>query len=162
MPSPNGTRRRHRMTGRRRFGNGRNVTKIDREALSVETEWAFSDRCLSEDRFLEVEADNVESNNMPRTIFVTRHHGAIEWARDRGIAAEAVDHLDIAAIQTGDTVLGTLPVHLAAAVCAKGAHYFHLEMDLPSAKRGMELSAAEMEQAGARLIPYHVVRLKGK
>ncbi|MBI1209581.1 MAG: CRISPR-associated protein Csx16 [Azospirillum sp.] len=96
---------------------------------------------------------------MPKTLFVTRHPGAVAWARRRGIEAEAVAHLDIAAVETGDTVLGTLPVHLAADLCARGARYCHLEMDVPQSLRGKELTADEMEAAGARLVSYRVEKL---
>jgi len=96
---------------------------------------------------------------MPKTLFVTRHAGALAWARRRGLAAEAVDHLDLAVIGAGDVVLGTLPVHLVAGVCAAGARYYHLELDLPPGLRGQELDADAMDRLGAALVPYHVQRL---
>lgn len=96
---------------------------------------------------------------MSKTLFVTRHAGAADWARRRGFGAVAVDHLEIATVEPGDTVLGTLPVHLAADVCARGAGYFHLEMDVPAARRGTELTPDDMDQFGAALVPYRVERL---
>lgn len=84
--------------------------------------------------------------------FVSRHPGAIEWAQRRGMTVDRwAPHLDVAEIRAGDTVIGTLPVNLAAAVCAKGAIYLNLSLNLPHAWRGRELTADELEAADARL-----------
>ena len=49
------------------------------------------------------------------TYFVSRHPGAVAWAARRGLAVDAyLAHLDPQQIQPGDTVIGILPVHLAA------------------------------------------------
>ncbi len=91
------------------------------------------------------------------TWFISRHPGALEWAANRGLAsALAIPHLDHAHIKAGDTVAGTLPVHIAARVCARGARYLHLTVDLPESARGRELSANELSLCGARLLPFHV------
>lgn len=84
--------------------------------------------------------------------FVTRHQGAREWARRRGIDATVVSHLDIADVRAGDVVIGTLPAHLAAAICERGARYVHLALELPEADRGRPLSADDMDALGARLV----------
>jgi len=95
------------------------------------------------------------------TWFVTRHAGALDWAKAHGIDdAQPIDHLDIAQIGQDDRVLGTLPVHLAAAVCARGARYLHLSLDIPEHRRGSELSAADMDAFGARLEEYRVERVE--
>ncbi len=52
--------------------------------------------------------------------FVSRHRGAISWAKKQGIEAERVEHLDILRLEPGDIVMGSLPVHLAARVCERG------------------------------------------
>lgn len=91
------------------------------------------------------------------TFFITRHPGAVEWARRQGLAVDRqLAHLDPQAVQAGDIVIGILPVHLAAQVCARGGRYLHLSLDLPPEARGRELSADELEQFGARLEGYVV------
>lgn len=91
------------------------------------------------------------------TLLITRHPGAIEWAARRGFPIDRqLDHLDPADIRAGDTVIGTLPVHLAAEVCARGGRFFNLSLDLPPETRGRELSVDELEQYGARLEEYTV------
>jgi CRISPR-associated protein Csx16 len=91
------------------------------------------------------------------TWFVSRHPGAVAWAQAQGLPVEHwVPHLDVAAVQAGDTVAGTLPMHLAAQVCARGARYLHLSLDLPPHWRGQELDARQISQAGARLERYIV------
>lgn len=95
------------------------------------------------------------------TWFVTRHTGALDWARAQGISdIQPIDHLNITEIEHGDCVLGTLPVHLAAGVCARGARYLHLSLDIPETRRGSELSAADMAAFGARLEEYKVERVE--
>ena len=105
-------------------------------------------------------AEKVAPQETGRTWFVTRHEGAREWAQRRGIAnVQMVSHLDTAAIRPGDVVIGTLPVHLAAEVCARGGRYWHLTMDVPSEARGRELTADDMERFGARLEEFEVKRV---
>jgi CRISPR-associated protein Csx16 len=96
------------------------------------------------------------------TWFVTRHPGAIEWASRQGIRVDRqIAHLDPADIQPGDTVIGTLPVNLAAEVCTRGARFFNLSLDVPPEARGRDLSADDMERFGARLEEYDVRKLAG-
>ncbi|MBS0212206.1 MAG: CRISPR-associated protein Csx16 [Proteobacteria bacterium] len=92
------------------------------------------------------------------TYFISRHPGAIDWARAQGIDAQWVRHLDLASVQSGDSVLGTLPIHLAAGVCERGARYVHLELDLPAQLRGCELDLAAMQRLSPRLVGYRVLR----
>ncbi len=94
------------------------------------------------------------------TYFVTRHAGAVEWARARGIETEHISHLDVDTIRPGDTVLGTLPVSVAAEVCARGGRYLHLTLETPLEHRGRELTAQDMEAFGAKLEEYEVKRVK--
>lgn len=92
------------------------------------------------------------------TYFVSRHSGAVEWARRRGIEARWIEHLDVSLIQAGDTVLGTLPVNLVADINERGARYFHLTMNVPQEMRGKDLSADEMEFYGAGLELFYCQR----
>jgi CRISPR-associated protein Csx16 len=92
--------------------------------------------------------------------FVTRHKGAIEWARRQGITAAHVAHLELSLLQPGDDVLGTLPVSIAADLNAMGVRYHHLDLRMPESARGGELTADDMERCGARLTEYRVVQVK--
>lgn len=92
-----------------------------------------------------------------RTFFVSRHYGAIEWAQRQGLAIdEQCAHLDPEQIQPGDLVIGTLPIHLAARICARGGRYLHLALDVPAEARGRELSVDELERHHARLQEFSV------
>lgn len=56
------------------------------------------------------------------THFVSRHPSAQEWVRAEGLPVDRVaEHLDLAEVQPGDRVLGSLPVNLAAIPCAWAA-----------------------------------------
>jgi len=91
------------------------------------------------------------------TWFITRHPGAIEWAARQGIPVDRlIAHLDTAQVHPGDTVIGTLPVNLAAGVCARGARFFNLSLNLPPEARGQELSADDLERYSARLEEYSI------
>ena len=92
--------------------------------------------------------------------FVTRHPGAVEWARQKGIEAELVSHLDVARVGAGDRVLGTLPVQMIAQINERGARYLHLEMTIPEEARGRDLSAEDMERFGARLVEYRAEKVE--
>jgi CRISPR-associated protein Csx16 len=89
--------------------------------------------------------------------FVSRHPGALEWMQQQRVPFDRHEtHLDIEAIQADDPVIGSLPVNLAAEVCARGAHYRHLSLQLAAADRGRELSASELENYEATLETYFV------
>lgn len=90
--------------------------------------------------------------------FVSRHAGAIEWMKQQTEwqIDQFVPHLDSAQIQAGDVVLGTLPLHLAAEVCERGASFYFLMLPQQFAERGIEHSAESMLAAGAKLQRFHV------
>ena len=92
--------------------------------------------------------------------FISRHAGAIEWARRRpwGARAEFIAHLDAHRVAPGDIVIGTLPVHLAEQVCARRGRYIHLLINQSENSRGRELTADDLEAAGACLAPYKVTQ----
>lgn len=108
------------------------------------------------EHFAQAEPQPRRPDQSARAFLVTRHAGALEWARRQGIDAEAVAHLDPKEIRPGDTVLGTLPVHLVAEVCAQGGRYLHLVLDLPPEARGRDLTADDMERYGAHLQEFRV------
>ncbi|NOT11623.1 MAG: CRISPR-associated protein Csx16 [Methylococcaceae bacterium] len=91
--------------------------------------------------------------------FITRHPGAIAWAKLQGITVDRqLAHLDINDIQLGDTVIGSLPVNLASEVCSRGANYVHMSLTMPEHWRGMELSVEQMMECDARLENYVINR----
>lgn len=91
------------------------------------------------------------------TWFISRHPGARAWAAEQGLRIDQyLTQFDAMRIQSGDTVIGTLPVHLAAAVCRQGARFFNLSLDLPAHWRGRELSADDLRQCQARLEAFQV------
>lgn len=89
---------------------------------------------------------------MNNTWFVSRHPGAIEWAKRCQIPVDQwVPHLSLHLVRQGDTVIGSLPVNLAAQVCALGARYGHLSLELPANLRGKELSADQLDDLHAHI-----------
>lgn len=91
------------------------------------------------------------------TFFISRHTGAKVWAEEQGLRIDQhLTHLDTSRIQRSDTVIGTLPVHLAAAICSQGARFFNLSLDLPAHWRGRELNTLELRQCNARLEAFQV------
>lgn len=91
---------------------------------------------------------------------ITRHVGALEWLQKQfSEPAVYLDHLaQIDVIHAGDTVIGTLPINLAEAVCRRGGRYLHLVIDLPMALRGQELSARQLTELNAELVEYLVCK----
>jgi CRISPR-associated protein Csx16 len=91
-----------------------------------------------------------------KPIIVSRHAGAIEWLRRRGIEGDVLSHVDYPQVVRGKLVVGNLPFHLAAEAEVVGV----IEMpDLPAEARGRDLSADEMESYGARLAWYKVEKI---
>lgn len=91
---------------------------------------------------------------------VTRHAGALEWLSRLGVQGDrVVPHLDPGWIEAGDRVVGTLPIQLVAAVCARGGRYEHISVELPVGLRGRELCADTLECHGARLESYYAERI---
>lgn len=92
------------------------------------------------------------------TWFVTRHPGAHDWALRQQLAIDHwCQHLDPSGVAAGDIVIGSLPVNLAAVICAAGARYLNLSVDLPDHARGKELSADELIGFNSRLGEYRIV-----
>lgn len=68
-----------------------------------------------------------------------------------------MSNLDVATVQPGDVIMGTLPVHLIAEFNKRGAHCWHLTMDVPESMQVGELSADDMDACGAKLGEFRVV-----
>jgi len=91
---------------------------------------------------------------------VSRHAGALDWLQSRGINADRiVTHLDPEAPAPGDTVIGTLPIHVAARLVERGVEVRFLAMELPRHLRGRELTRDEMESSNARLEAFRIERI---
>lgn len=103
----------------------------------------------------------LETVKQSRNLFVSRHSGALEWAQKTGVEInEMIPHLNINDVQPGDKVYGSLPVSLAFSVCQKGAHYFHLNLDLPQQARGIELTSEDMVKYGAFFQEFKIEKVK--
>ncbi len=88
-----------------------------------------------------------------KTIIVTRHPGAVEWLRRKGFQGEVIQHL--AEIPTEPTrVVGVLPLVLAYQLLAAGHEVYLIEFPVRNGPRGQELTAEEMEAAGAKLLRF--------
>lgn len=97
----------------------------------------------------------------PVVWLVTRHAGAREFARRQGVRWQhELPHAQVLPVEPGDKVYGTLPYRLAAAVCEVGAEFWCLEWTASPQHRGVELSADELEAAGARFVRYDVRRVE--
>jgi CRISPR-associated protein Csx16 len=91
------------------------------------------------------------------TWFISRHPGALQWAQQQGLQVDRyVAHLDAHLIEPEDTVIGSLPVNLAADVCSRGARYLHLSLELPAHFRGQELTAEQLNALGAKIQAFHI------
>ena len=90
------------------------------------------------------------------TFIVTRHAAAAEFAASRGFGdAKVVAHAGDefwSGLQSGDCVVGTLPLHLAARACAATGNPFgFLGLDVPPEMRGKELSLDDMLRCKASI-----------
>jgi CRISPR-associated protein Csx16 len=92
--------------------------------------------------------------------FVSRHPGALDWAQRNAIGFDRhVTHLALQDIAAGDSVIGSLPVNLAAEVCERGAAYWNLSLRLPAGDRGRELSGDDLQRHEAGLERYDIRKL---
>lgn len=95
------------------------------------------------------------------TYFITRHQGAIDWVRDNQVHFDVhLTHLlSLDKLKSGDTVIGTLPIHIIADINAIGVHYVHLSFNVPAHLRGVELSVEQLTKYNAALQAYDVQKL---
>lgn len=93
--------------------------------------------------------------------FISRHPGAKEWMDNNKIKYDHhITHLTDQEIKSGDTVIGSLPVNLAADICNKGAMYWNLSLEIPESSRGKELSANELNKFKAKLELFSIAKDK--
>lgn len=93
---------------------------------------------------------------MMTTWIVTRHIGAQDFLKSQGISGIFMPHLDIDVMQSGDKVVGNLPLHLISALNLKGIEYWHLCINQPLDDRGQEHSDDYLYRVGATLKCFHV------
>jgi len=90
---------------------------------------------------------------------VTRHPGALAWLHGEGVRPHrVVAHLALESVLPGDTVVGVLPLALAADLSNHGVRCLHIELPMQAADRGQELDAATMRRRGAKLVDVVVQR----
>lgn len=117
---------------------------------SGETEQQLWDR-VGNDAFCEW----VDAGRPTENLIVSRHAGAVEWLRMRGITGPVVTHATPEDVR-GRDVVGNLPLALAAEALTVTT----IDLpDLPPEQRGKDLSPEEMDAAGACLATYQVARV---
>lgn len=92
------------------------------------------------------------------TYFITRHDGALDWAKATGVAFDVhLTHLsDDTVLNAGDMVIGTLPINIVYKINQMGVRYLHLSLEIPADLRGVELSHEQLLQCKASLQEFHV------
>ncbi|AAU38247.1 unknown [[Mannheimia] succiniciproducens MBEL55E] len=68
-------------------------------------------------------------------------------------------HLDPSSIQSGDVVIGTLPIHLAADICQKGAKFYFLSVNVRAEQRGTELTCEQLVEQGCSIEAFYIQKL---
>ena len=92
--------------------------------------------------------------------FVSRHPGAIAWAKNQALPIDRwVTHLATSDVTLGDLIVGTLPMSAASTVCEKGARFFSLEIRLAEHQRGRELTEEELKHLNCTLQEFKVQRV---
>lgn len=92
---------------------------------------------------------------------VSRHSGSIAWIESSGLSVDYfVSHLSTEHQPcSGDVVIGSLPLHIVASLNNRGIRFFHMQIDIPRHKRGMELSREEVASYGIHLQEYRVFQV---
>ena len=93
-------------------------------------------------------------------IFVSRHEGAKNWVRASSYQIDRmIEHLDVSEVQSGDVVIGSLPVNMVAKICEKGAVYKHLSINTPEHLRGKNLTSSQLEELGISIEEFKVIKV---
>lgn len=87
------------------------------------------------------------------TIIVTRHQGLIDWLGQHGIHGNVIASATPDDVR-GKHVIGALPLHLAALAIDVTTVDFNCPMEL----RGKDLSAQQLDDLGAKLSTFMVVK----
>lgn len=94
------------------------------------------------------------------TWFISRHQGAIEWVKHQNIQIDRFEsHLDTSLVRAGDVVIGTLPIHLAAEICQKGARFYFLSVNVTYEQRGTELTYEQLTEQQCSIHQFWVEKL---
>lgn len=78
--------------------------------------------------------------------FVSRHAGSLQWAKQKELDFDVhLTHLSsLENLQSGDQVIGTLPINLVFELNKRGVAYTHLSLIVPLEWRGSELSVEQL------------------
>ncbi len=87
-------------------------------------------------------------------LIVTRHTGAVEWLRRKGITGKVVDSLDRHDLPQKQNVVGVLPLPLAVSLLENGCNVYLIQFPPRNGPKGADLSADEMDEAGAKLFRF--------
>lgn len=97
-----------------------------------------------------------------KIFIVTRHSGSVPVISDMlSLDSEPVvkSHWtaeDTDSLQPGDVVVGIMPIHIVAQICAKGGRFFNFTLNLPPELRGKELSREQIEDLNPQLQEFFV------
>lgn len=98
-----------------------------------------------------------------KVLFITRHEGAIHWAKAReaklGIT-EYLSHLSeetIKSLKEGDVVIGILPIQIIARLNKAGILFYALTIDVPQELRGVELTQEQMALVNCKIQNFTVL-----
>jgi CRISPR-associated protein Csx16 len=98
---------------------------------------------------------------MKTTILISQHPAEISWVKSKMHVDEVFDHFtneDVSSLTPDHTVIGSLPIRLAGAVCEKGTRYILLCINTPPELHEQELTVEQLDQLGSRLEECRVVR----
>lgn len=92
------------------------------------------------------------------TYFVTRHAGALKWAKLKKLQFDVhLLHLsNFDQLQANDIIIGTLPINIVYELNRRAVRYVHLSLDIPAELRGAELTAEQLDMCKAQLEEFTV------
>ena len=94
------------------------------------------------------------------TFIITKHVGAVQWAKNKGIEHDIyLEDLNlIHELKAGDVVVGTLPIHVVYELNQRDINYLHIALDIPAELNDQALDAAQLEACNARIESYYLLR----